>query len=98
MEKKMTTRKEYIDDLSVKLKSWDTEISKLELRLKESSNEAKENLSKRIAELEVKKENLQNRIEVLKSSSEDAWSEIKSGMEKIESEIQETLENVKSKF
>lgn len=98
MEEKMTTRKEYIDNLSLKLKSWDAEISKLELRLKESSDEAKENLNKRIAELRIKKENLQNRIEVLKSSSEEAWKEIKNGMEKIESEIQETIENVKSKF
>ena len=98
MEKKMTTRKEYIDNLSQKLKSWDSEISKLELRLKESSDEAKENLRKRIIELKIKRENLENRIEVLKNSSEDAWKEIKKGMEKIEDEIKETIENVKSKF
>ncbi len=94
----MINRKVYIEKLSQKLKSWDNEISKLELKAKESSAKAKVNINERLEELRLMRSNIEKRIDGLKSSSDNAWSEIKEGVEKIEDEIKETINNVKNNF
>ena len=94
----MIDRKDYIEKLSQKLKSWDEEITKLELKAKESSAKAKVNINERLEELRLMRSNIENRINGLKNSSDNAWSEIRKGVEKIENEIIETINNVKNNF
>jgi t-SNARE complex subunit (syntaxin) len=87
-------RKDTIDRLNRQLKSWDSEILRIEKKVQKLTND----LHQRVEDLKKKKESAQTRTEELIHSSEDAWKELRKGAEQAFSDVKKALKKARAKF
>jgi multidrug resistance efflux pump len=78
----MENRKDYIDKMAARLKEWDTEIEKLEIKAELAKADVKASYNQQINELRLKKEEAHQKLKKIQDTGEDAWEELKDGAEK----------------
>jgi len=78
----MKDRKEYIDQMSAKLKEWDAEIQKLVAKADKAKADIKADYQQELDELRNKREEAQQKLKEIQQAGEDAWEELKDGIEK----------------
>jgi len=91
-------RKAFIEKLTAKLKEWDAEIDILEVKAQEKEAVAKMEYTKRIKELQDKKEEAQQKLEEVKNANKEAWEELKIGAEKAMDDISDSFKSVMDKL
>jgi len=94
----MENRKEYIDKMAARLKEWDAEIEKLELKAETAKADVKASYNKKINELRLKKEEAHQKLEKIQDAGEDAWEELKDGAEKSWKIFEDSIKNAWGKF
>lgn len=91
-------REEYIDRMAAKLKEWNAEIEKLEVKAQETSSDAKKEINKEIQELRTKKQVADYKLEDIKKAGEESWKELQEESENALEDIKSSLENAKNRF
>jgi len=94
----MEDKKTYIDKLTVQLKKLDAELDKLKIKADKAKIDVKAEYQKQIEELRNKKTTIASKMETIKGSSDEAWSELRTGLEKSWTELKSALDNAISKF
>lgn len=94
----MTDRQAYIEKLEAKLKEWDSQISQLSAKAKKVKADIKIDYNEKLDRTKAKRDELADKIQDLRRSSDDAWQAIKDGTDRISSELTKTFDDVKSKF
>lgn len=92
------SRDAYIDKMHAKMKEWNADIDKLKGKVDASGTQVRENYTKRIEELKLKRDAFKARIQKLSKAGEDSWEELKSGTEKSWNEIRKSLDEAVSRF
>ncbi len=96
----MNNRKEYINEVAEKMKKWDDDITALEDRANNASENIKTEVKRKLQDLRIKKAELEGKFEKLKSSGDDAWDilnkEFKDSFEKIKNAFGEAKEVLKN--
>jgi hypothetical protein len=97
-ENKMENRKEYIDKMAARLKEWDTEVEKLEVKAETAKADLKASYNQQINELRLKKAEAQQKLKKIQDAGEDAWEELKEGAEKSWQIFEDSIKNAWGKF
>jgi hypothetical protein len=87
-------RKVMIAKLEKQLRTWDTEIARIEKKVMKITTD----LNERLDELKQRKNAAVKRTEVLLHSSEEAWGELKDGAEDAFRDVRKALKKAKAKF
>ena len=73
----MTTRDEYVASMKNQLDEWNNEIDTMEARAGAVQADLRMDFNKELAALRAQRDNGENKLEELKSSSEGAWDRVK---------------------
>lgn len=77
----MSNHKDFIDKISAKLQDWDYETDRLEHRLNDLKEEAKDKMQETINALKDKKNEMIAQLEELESVTEEVAEDIKDGLD-----------------
>jgi len=91
-------RKAYEEKLDTQLKEWDAEIALLKAKVENAKSDAKIDYYKTIETLEHKQDKAKTKFQELKTSGDEAWEAVKSGMEKTWAEVKAAYHDAVSKF
>ena len=94
----MENRKDYIDKMVIRLREWDNEVQKLEVKAETAKTDVKASYNQQINELRLKKEEAQQKLKKIQDAGEDAWEELKDGAEKSWKIFEDSLKNAWGKF
>ncbi|MDH3558792.1 MAG: coiled coil domain-containing protein [Deltaproteobacteria bacterium] len=94
----MDTKQAYKDKLEAQLEEWRAKIAQLKAQADKKEADAKIAYSKRIEELNSKKEAVEHKLKELANASGEAWRELKSGVEKAVDDLKVSLKEASSKF
>jgi len=91
-------RKAYIDKMAAKLKEWDKEIQKLEMKADNAKANVKADYQEQIQALQNKIKEARNKLDEFKESGEDAWDVLKDGLEQSWKTLGDSIKKATSKF
>ena len=94
----MENRKEYIDRMAARLREWDTDLQKLEVKAGLAKADLKASYNQQIKELRLKKEEAKQKLKKIQDAGEDAWEELKEGTEKSWKLFEESVKTAWGKF
>jgi hypothetical protein len=77
----MESKREYIEEISARLKELDSEISKLEKMADKAIEDVKAEYHRQIKDLFLKKARVQDQVDKLEKASGNAWDDMKAGTE-----------------
>lgn len=94
----MTTRKEYIEKVSIKLKNLDTALTKLESQAAAAAGELRREIEKEIKEIKQSRSTLEGNIDELRAAGDDAWEDIKTGADLAWQSISISVQNARHRL
>jgi len=94
----MSNRQEYIDKLKLKLDEWNAKIDEMEVQAKLAEMENREKYESEIARFKAKRDEIQNRLETMRHSSEQAFEELRQGAEQAWDSLWDAYKKAKSHF
>lgn len=77
----MSEKKDFVASVRQKLEDWDYQRDRLMARVDDLSHELREEAEEKLADFKEQRKELEAKLEVLESRSEDAWQDIKDGIE-----------------
>ncbi len=92
------SKQEFMDQMNNQLKTWQAEIDRLKAKAAESEARARSEYYKEISNLEMKKNDLSDQLEKMKTAGEEAWGDMKTGLQKAWRELDESFRNALEKF
>jgi chromosome segregation ATPase len=98
METVSKKRKAYAEKVEAQLKEWGTNIDILKAKAEKAKAEAKIKYYERIQDLRAKQESLDQKLQELKESGEEAWEEVKTGVDQAIKDLKEAFKRAKSKW
>lgn len=87
----MNERSEYVEKLSAQVVEWDNQIERLKDRAESSTPETKNDYSKAIAALQLKRNEAVEKLQGISSAGDHEWEELKSGTERVWGEVRGIL-------
>ncbi|MBT8078610.1 MAG: coiled coil domain-containing protein [Gammaproteobacteria bacterium] len=94
----MNDKKAYEQKMEARLEEWAAEIDKLKARAKKSDAEAKIEINNQIDEAKEMQQKVEDRLDELRSTSDDAWSDIKQGLDAASASLGASLRSAVSRF
>jgi len=94
----MSDRKIYIEKMSAKLKEWDSEIQKLEAKAGMLKADVKDKYQTEINQLSNKRKETQAKLEEIKNSGKESWTDLKDGFESAWRSLDAALKQAVSRF
>ncbi|KAF0809156.1 hypothetical protein A167_02070 [Alcanivorax sp. S71-1-4] len=94
----MATRQEYIDKLKNKLNEWDNDIDTLEIKARQANEDLRHQWESRRLELQEKRQDLSNRLEKLRHSADDTWTDMKKGIDDTWDAVTRGIKDMKEKL
>ncbi|AJD47979.1 hypothetical protein S7S_07815 [Isoalcanivorax pacificus W11-5] len=94
----MATRQEYIDKLKNKLNEWDDDIDKLEIKARQANEDLRHQWESRRLELQEKRQDLSNRLDKLRHSADDTWTDMKKGIDDTWDAVTRGIKDMKDKL
>jgi uncharacterized coiled-coil DUF342 family protein len=91
-------RDAFVKKMKAKLDEWNADIAELEAKAKQKEAEARGDVEKRIEELKAKRKTVEDDLDQLRSSGEDAWEDLKTGIDSAASALGEALQSARSRF
>lgn len=91
----MKNRNEYISEAKQALDDLNTRVDKLEHQLAGKKIEASAAWQSRLNDLKLKRRQVNQQLENLKSASEDSWQTLREGVDKVLGDLRETLVQAK---
>ncbi|HLR16474.1 MAG TPA: hypothetical protein VK099_01240 [Alcanivoracaceae bacterium] len=93
----MSSRKEYIERLTERLKNWDQELDVLEAKAKEKKASLEVQWKESRKELLSKRDELKSKLDELKNSADDRFDKLKDDLEERFEGVKSTLSELKKK-
>jgi len=75
----MSRREEYINKMTAKLKEWDKEIEKLELKTANAQDSIKHKYNEQVSELRERMADTRKKLDDISSAGSDSWKVLKKG-------------------
>ena len=94
----MSMKDAYVEKVQARLNAWDSEIEGLKAKTNEASADAKIAFEKQILELKEQQKNAQEKLDEVRQSSDDAWSDMKVGVESAWMSLQSAVESASKRF
>lgn len=94
----MSQREIYLEKLKVQLDKWNSEIDRLEAKLKEFEIAGRQKYEVEMRELREKRNEARAKLSELQEISEDAWEDLAHGVERSWDIIKESIEHAMSRF
>jgi len=94
----MEKRKAYEEKLQAQLDEWAAKIDTLKAKASKAEADAKVNYHETIEELEKKRADAKKRLQEFREASDDAWTELKSGLDKAWSNLGSAVKSATEKF
>jgi uncharacterized coiled-coil DUF342 family protein len=91
-------RDAFVKKMKAKLDEWNADIAKLEATAKQKEAEARGDVERRIEELKAKRKTVEDDLDQLSSSGEDAWEDLKAGIDSAADALGEALQSARSRF
>ena len=77
----MSKSHEYLDIFKAQLEDWEYQFNRLEARVEDVQDEARDKLEETIKEFRANRKELQDKLAKFEDAAEDAWQDIKDGLE-----------------
>jgi chromosome segregation ATPase len=77
----MEKRDAYVKKMQAKMDEWNAQIDKLAAKAQQAKADTKIAYEEDMEDLRAKRKNLQDKIEKMQKSSDDAWGDFKAGVE-----------------
>ncbi len=84
--------------LQAKLDEWSAEISKLKAKAEGAGADAELKYNDQIDELKSRQAAASQKLDELRSSSDDAWQDLKAGVENAWSNLEKSVRSAQSRF
>ncbi|WP_163339045.1 hypothetical protein [Desulfopila sp. IMCC35008] len=94
----MKSKEEFIQMLHAKIDEWDTEIDRLSAKAAMVEAESREDYYQQIAEMKAKRSQINEKLEKVRQSGENAWEDLKSGIDLALESMNEALRSAASRF
>ena len=94
----MNAKKAYEQKQQARLDEWAAEIDKLKAKAERADAEARIKLIDNIQEAEAMQNKVENQLEKLRSSTDDAWTDIKRGLDEAAESLGSSLRSAASRF
>ncbi len=94
----MNKRDDYVEKLKSQLDAWNADVDALESRAHKAQAEAQAVYQAQVEALRARSEQARLQLDLLRRASEDAWSEMRSGMEKAWDDMGEAVKAASSRF
>jgi len=88
----------YVRKLKSNIDKWNSEIDKLQIKADQAKAETKVKFRKQIADLKVKRRELEGEMADLRKAGEAAWQDVKSGVDVVKVVLGESIKSAKSRF
>lgn len=94
----MNEKTAYEKKQQARLDEWAAEIDKLKAKAKRADAEARIKLNEEIKEAEAMQQKVEDKLAELRSNTDDAWTDIKSGLDEATESLGESLRSAASRF
>ncbi|HKJ65631.1 MAG TPA: hypothetical protein VJ969_09525 [Desulfopila sp.] len=94
----MKTKEEFIAMLHAQIDEWNDEIDRLSAKAAQVEAQSRQEYYAQLAELKSKRAQLEEKLEKVQRSGEEAWKDLRSGIELTLDTMAETLKSVVSRF
>lgn len=94
----MENKQAYQDKMDAELREWQAKIDLLKVKAEKAEASQKLKYQEEIDALQTKKQQLQEKIKALRTTSEDAWSEVKSGVDKAWNDLKSAVDRARERF
>ncbi|MEX0600395.1 MAG: hypothetical protein WD423_12065 [Rhodothermales bacterium] len=91
-------RDEFVEKLKQQIDEWNEKIDRLEQRVREGRAEAEGTTDERLVDLRRRRDDLRARLRELQSASEEAWSDLKTGIERARKELGDAFARARSHY
>ena len=92
----MATREEYIEKLEGKLKEWNKQVQVLENRAKGESQEFRNMIDEKVAELKIKRQQLELQVVKIRNAGDDTLAKVRIEADNLWNKFKERLEKLKN--
>ncbi|MEA5579757.1 hypothetical protein VB620_00200 [Nodularia harveyana UHCC-0300] len=94
----MEDKKAYQDSMEAKFRELGVKIDDLQVKAEKAGTDAKAGLNQQIEDLKTKRNAMQQKLKDLKSSSDEAWGSMQTGLKSAWDELSSAVEDAASKF
>lgn len=91
-------REEYRKKINTDLERLDDQLKTWKEKANQAKGDARVRMQKQVADLEVKRDKLRERVKDLKADSKNAWEEMKTGIDKAATDLQGAFDKAKDEF
>lgn len=98
IEAQMQDKKTYQDSMEAKLRELGLKIDQLQIKAGKAGTDAKANFNQQIDDLKTKRNAMQQKLQELKSSGNEAWGSLQTGLKSAWDELSSAVEDAASKF
>ena len=94
----MEDKKAYQDSMETKLSELGVKIDQLQVKAEKACTDAKANFNQQIEDLKTKLHAMQQKLAEFKSSWDEAWASMQTGLKSAWDELSSAVEDAASKF
>ncbi len=94
----MSLKKGYEKKMDAQLKEWSVKIDVLKAKAEKAGADQKVEYYEKVESLQVKKEEVQSKLENLRNSSETAWEQLKEGVEQAWGDLKNAVDDAAEQF
>ncbi len=93
----MNTKETYENTVEPQLKEWASKVDDLQATIDKKKEDVRSQYRDQLAELRRKQEEVRKRLEVLKHTGNEGWTEIKGGLDRALEDLKEGVNSALSK-
>ncbi len=96
--KKSNVKSDYIEKLKSQINEWNLELEKLDLKAKKLNGAAEIEADAQLTSIRSQINELNNNLEMIKNSADNAWEDLKKGTEDARDNISKAFYKANSEF
>jgi phage shock protein A len=93
---KVSKRDEFLDQMEAQLNVWRAQISQFDAKAEKETEERKEEMKKKIGNLQNQINEFEDRMEAIRQTNKEAWEDLKEGAEKAWSKLSKSFSSLVS--
>lgn len=94
----MENKEAYRKKIEAQLDEWKAQAEQIRAKMKKKQAETKIDYSDTLDELDKRQDLARNKLDELKRSSGEAWSDIREGMEEAAESLKDSIQKARTKF
>jgi len=94
----MSMKKAYEEKMDAQIREWSAKIDVLKAKAEKANAEQKIKYNEKIESIQAKRKKLENKMDELRNSGEEAWEEFRGGVEQAWEELKNAVERAGDKF